>query len=491
VRLGRGQATRRASAQGVGFNGAESAGAARTNIAATASPCEERSVYALRLQQPGDLEVIASALPARGRFWLDGHAPHPEGRWAFLGAEPLETRLARFGESALALLELPEAEASPLEGDAGDLRSAIVPHWVACIAYDAAWSEPARLGLREEPRLERGAMPVVWLGRYERMFAADLERREVYALGPDRAACEELAEAARHGAGRAGRGTVTDVACEDPGAHRRAIEHALDAISEGRIYQVNLARRWSAQLDGEPLALFLAMRRASPVPFGFYLELPEAEGGGAVLARTMERFLRWERRGRRLETCPIKGTIARHGADDDEARALRADSKEQAEHAMIVDLMRNDLSRVAEVGTVRVEGAMRVEPYAGLSHLVSTVACLTRPEVGPRAILEATFPPGSITGAPKLAAMELIEREERVARGVYTGAVGHVDREGGLSLAVAIRTATVNRAEVAYFAGGGLVEASDPAREVAETELKARVFLDACASLGQERGAAG
>jgi anthranilate/para-aminobenzoate synthase component I len=130
-----------------------------------------------------------------------------------------------------------------------------------------------------------------------------------------------------------------------------------------------------------------------------------------------------------------------------------------------------------------VDAPLVVEPFSGLYHLVSTVSCVTRPEVTLEQILEATFPPGSVTGAPKIRALEVIEELEQHPRGVYCGALGFIDHEGGLSLAVAIRTATVRDGEVHYWAGGGIVEASDPDREVAETELKARVFLDAVESL--------
>jgi para-aminobenzoate synthetase component 1 len=153
---------------------------------------------------------------------------------------------------------------------------------------------------------------------------------------------------------------------------------------------------------------------------------------------------------------------------------------------MIVDLMRNDLSRVAELGSVRLDGVLEVEPFARLLHLVSTVRCTTRPEVGLCDVLEATFPPGSVTGAPKLAAVALIEALEAVPRDVYTGAVGFVDRTGGLSLAVAIRTAIAERGELRYFAGGGIVEASDPERELRETELKAQVLFDAAELLERD-----
>jgi para-aminobenzoate synthetase component 1 len=132
---------------------------------------------------------------------------------------------------------------------------------------------------------------------------------------------------------------------------------------------------------------------------------------------------------------------------------------------------------------VKVEEPLLVEPFTGLYHLVSTVSCTTRPEVSLEAILEATFPPGSVTGAPKVRALEIIEKLEQHPRGIYCGALGFIDHDGGVSLAVAIRTATVSNGRVCYWAGGGIVEASDPDREVAETELKARVFLDAVESL--------
>lgn len=432
---------------------------------------------ALRLNDPPSIPAIANALPPRGRFWLDGYAAHPEGRWAFLGADPIEVRRAHFGEPALDHFDALGPPDLSLEGDT-PLVPAAIPRWVGYLSYDAAWSESSALGLRSAPRHPRGALPTMWLGRYERLIAIDLAQGGVYALGPNLEACEALARQIQHAAPPP-RAHAASPVSEDRAVHRRAIEHALAAIGKGEIYQVNLARRWHAPFEGDPLALWLAMRAASPVPLGFYLQ----PGDHAVLARTMERFLRWERSTRRLWTSPIKGTIARTGDDDGEAQRLRDDAKEHAEHTMIVDLMRNDLSRVAETGSVRVEEALRVEPYARLSHLVSTVSCRTALGLGARAILEATFPPGSITGAPKLAAMELIEREERQARGVYTGAVGYVDRAGGLSLAVAIRTALVHEATVSYFAGGGLVAASDPDREIEETELKAKVFFEACAAL--------
>jgi len=198
----------------------------------------------------------------------------------------------------------------------------------------------------------------------------------------------------------------------------------------------------------------------------------------------MERFLSIDA-DRRIESRPIKGTIE---VRPDAASALLGSEKERAEHAMIVDLVRNDLGRICEAGSVRTPSLFAVEPYARLSHLVSIIEGQLRDDVTLDQVLEATFPPASISGAPKLAAIEHIERLEARPRSFYTGALGMVGWDGSLSLAVAIRTAELiqrkgDEGELTYLAGGGIVEASDPDREVEETELKARALLDAVESL--------
>jgi anthranilate/para-aminobenzoate synthase component I len=426
------------------------------------------------MRSPTEVALALAHLP--GLCWLDGDSAHADGRFSFVAAAPVElveeTIASPAPLAAFDRLELPPRAAShtQLEG----LSECDVPHWIGYVAYDACIAGGAQRLLRAPQRR------VLSFARYEALIAFDHVRHRSFLLGDDRAACERLhAQLERRGravlSARSGA-----VLAASPDQHRQAIARALQHIAAGDVYQVNLARAWDAAFEGAPLALFCAMRAASAVPFGFYYD----DGARAVLARTMECFLRWERASRQLRTRPIKGTLARRGDRDlEEAAALQCDDKERAEHAMIVDLMRNDLGRVAEVGSVSVPEVMAVEPYAKLSHLVSTVACRTRAEVSLRQVLEATFPPGSITGAPKLRAIELIEQLESVARDVYTGALGFVDRTGGLSLAVAIRTAIAQPGSVRYFAGGGIVEASLPERELAETELKARVFLDALQAL--------
>lgn len=417
-----------------------------------------------------EVDAREAALALRGRaglVWLDGGPTHPaEGRLSYVASDPVEVRVAHFGDGGSPLSLFRDLGSAPTD------EKLAVPRWVGWVAYDAAFAGKARSAARlvREP-----ALPVVWLGRYDAVLVWDETEGTARIVGDDEAACRRLARRIEHGQTDAPRAEVGEVRVPDPERHLAAIDRALGHIGEGEIYQVNLARRFTAPFAGDPLALYLAMREASPVPLGFYADA----GDHAVLSRTMERFLSWDGPEGTLTSRPIKGTIARAGNDETEAETLRADAKERAEHAMIVDLMRNDLGRIAELGSVEVRRFLDVEPFAGLHHLVSTIVATTRPEVGLREVLLATFPPGSVTGTPKHRAMQVIEALEPRARGIYTGAYGFVDRCGGLSLAVAIRTAVVREGTAHYFAGGGIVEASDPAREVAETELKARVFLDA------------
>jgi anthranilate/para-aminobenzoate synthase component I len=434
--------------------------------------------------QPFELSVPLSVLARRlrdvpGLCWLDGEAAHADGRYSFLGAEPCERVTAEFTDgadvlAACARLE-PHGATDELAYDViGAPQPADVPRWIGYVAYDAC-NAPRRTAWYRD-----AAQPALYFARYDALLAIDHLHGAAFLVGDDAAACERLRALLSRDVPIDLVARASAVVAAPEAQHRVAIARALEAIAAGDVYQVNLARSFHAAFEGAPLALWLALRAASPVPLGCYLD----DGARVIMARTMERFLRFRRAGRSLLTRPIKGTIARAGdRDAEEARALRGDAKERAEHAMIVDLMRNDLGRVAEIGSVHVPEWMAVEPFAGLSHLVSTVACRTRADVTLRELLGATFPPGSVTGTPKLRAVELIAELEPEPRGVYTGAVGFVDRAGGLSLAVAIRTAVVGRGRARHYARGGLGEASDVERELAETELKARAFRDALGAL--------
>lgn len=436
-------------------------------------------MWAERVAWIDELTVARRLSEEPGFAWLDSNRSESrDGRYSFFAAWPSKEIRVDYGvESPFAALREVSRRAGTSNPDGP--RPNQVPAWIGYIAYDAFWSCPAR----GEPRFKREPRPILLFRRYPALLAIDHEAQQAWVVGDDRGASDAFV--ARLDAAKERQPRIPSVGAievDDAASHREAIEKALRYIGMGEVYEVNVARRWSGAFEGDALGLWQAMRVASRVPLGMFLDA----GDHAVLACTMERFIHWDAESKALVTRPIKGTIRREATDDRASQRLRADPKERAEHSMIVDLMRNDLGRVAEIGTVQVQAPLIVEPFTGLYHLVSTVSCVTRPEVSLEAILEATFPPGSVTGAPKIRALEIIEELEQHPRGIYCGALGFIDHDGGLSLAVAIRTATVARGRVSYWAGGGIVEASDPDREVAETELKARVFLDAIATLRRD-----
>jgi para-aminobenzoate synthetase component 1 len=252
----------------------------------------------------------------------------------------------------------------------------------------------------------------------------------------------------------------------------KAIHGLLDA---GECYQVNLTRRLSAPRAADPRALFGALHRHNPAPHSALLTFgPEAPYCPAVVSASPELFLK--RRGDRVTTRPIKGTHAERGA-------LLGSAKDRAEHVMIVDLARNDLGRVCVPGSVRTVALAALESHPGLYHLVSTIEGRLRPGIGLSDLVHATFPPASITGAPKPRVMQAIEDLEPVRRGVYCGAIGWVDvEERSAELAVAIRTFTITHARTDLGVGGAIVADSDAASEWAETELKAARLLAAAGS---------
>lgn len=253
---------------------------------------------------------------------------------------------------------------------------------------------------------------------------------------------------------------------------RDGVEAIRELIRDGDVYQVNLTRRLSARLPGGPptesvdvASLGAALATGNPAPFSAVVRIPGQ--GLHVASASPERYL--SRRGRHVRSSPIKGTAAT-------VDGLLA--KDRAENVMIADLVRNDLGRVCEWGTVAVPRLLEVEEHPGLVHLVTTVEGVLRPEVGWAGLIEATFPPGSVTGAPKLAALDVIARLEPVSRGVYCGAIGWVDadrREGDLN--VAIRTFWIEDGMLNFGTGGGITIDSDPDGEWRETELKARNLL--------------
>lgn len=253
-----------------------------------------------------------------------------------------------------------------------------------------------------------------------------------------------------------------------------AVQRAKEYIAAGDIYQVNLSRRFEAPVRESPAVLYERLRAANPAPYAAYLDLGDAH----ILSSSPECFLRL--RGREVVTRPIKGTRPRE-ADPGE---LMRSAKDQAELLMITDLERNDLGRVCEYGSVHVPELRRVETYATVHHLVATVAGRLREGVSHLECVRACFPGGSITGAPKIRAMEIIDELEPVARGVYCGAIGYFGPDGVSEFNIAIRTAVVKGGRVYFHAGAGIVADSDPAAEHAEVMAKARGMMEAFRDVG-------
>ena len=269
--------------------------------------------------------------------------------------------------------------------------------------------------------------------------------------------------------------------------HAGAVEAVRAAIARGDVYQVNLVQHLSAPFAGSPLALaarLAPLTQPNDAPLGDSTWRVLEGNGWAIVSASPELFL--SRRGRRLQTRPIKGT--RPLGDRAE---LLSSAKDAAEHVMIVDLERNDLSRVCVPGSIRWPELMGAEPLAGVEHLVSTVEGELRPGIGLAEILRATFPGGSITGAPKIAAVDLIASLEPVGRGASMGALGRVHGNGDFELALTIRTFAIAQGRIHLWVGGGIVWDSDPREEVAESLVKAAPLLEAIGAPLESRVAGG
>ena len=358
-----------------------------------------------------------------------------------------------------------------------------VPVGVGWLAYDLArtWLPLAR-------RTERAPWPELEFRFYDAVALREASTGQMSILACDPVAAARLAERlARPAQVTAPPRIGTFVSRTSQQAHAAAVRRIQDYLRAGDAYQVNLARGLVAPVTpGDPLWIAAALRARAPAPHAIWMgrrSRPDGPVDAYVVGNSPERFLAVDASGT-IETRPIKGTRPRGepGAPDQALRdALGASAKDRAEHVMIVDLERNDLGRVCETGSVTVEELLRVVPLPTVFHLVSTVRGRLRRDVDLEALLHATFPGGSITGAPKRRAMEIIDELEPLPRGLYTGATGWLGANGELDLAVAIRTATVREGELALSVGGGIVIDSDPAAEWEETEVKARAFRSVCA----------
>jgi len=451
--------------------------------------------------RPEDVFLRMARLPHC--LFLDSAMTHSTlGRYSFLAADPFDfIQLPADGSDALGALEervrrfvaTPVAGLPPFQGGAAGLFS-----------YDLGRS----LERLPRPKADEFGVPALAAGFYDVIVAFDhaadrawiisqgfpevepslRRRRAVQRLGQVR---DWIAEAAAPATAVAGRSDRT-VACLTPqhsvpgvpgvtsnfskDGYLRAVQRAIDYIYAGDAFQVNLSQRLLAAARDDAVALYRRLRRCNPAPFAGYFDL----GDFQIVSASPERFLRVS--NREVETRPIKGTRPRSGdpAIDRAAEAeLLASEKDRAENVMIVDLMRNDLARVCEARSVRVGQLCGVEAYEHVLHLVSSVHGRLRDGRSPVDLLRAAFPGGSITGAPKIRAMEIIAELEPTARGAYCGSLGYLGFDGSLDLSILIRTITAGRGWWQFPVGGGIVADSIPEQEYEETWHKAEGLLRA------------
>lgn len=415
--------------------------------------------------------------------------------WSYAALEPSRA-LPDFGEAHRATV--PRGSGAPVDGTlslgaASTLRvEAPAPAYrpeddglppftggaVGYIGYDEGWRWAARPRV---PRPDPLGMPSQAFLLYDAIYARNERTGEGLVLFEGSAESERrarrLASALRR-PGRALQGRIPAPLSARVGQarHEARVGAALEAIRAGEVYQLNLTYPLEGRFAGEPAAAFARLAPDAP-PFAAYLQVGE---DAHILSASPECLLDLERSGW-ARTFPIKGTRPRgQGREDqEEALRLRRDPKEMAEHTMIVDLLRNDLGRVARSRSVEVPRLAYVESFPTVHHLSSEVRGFLRPGLTPEELVQAILPGGSITGAPKLSAMELIDALEEEARGVYTGTVMWIDRSGAMRASIAIRTAQIHRGELRFGVGGGIVADSDPSREWAETQLKAQALTRA------------
>ncbi|KQZ84157.1 metal ABC transporter ATP-binding protein [Microbacterium sp. Root166] len=399
-------------------------------------------------------------------FWLDAGPGAAEG-WSWVGTGVPE-------DDPGAVRAVVCATADPGDGwPAGRFRGG----WVGWAGYDAA---AARADAPAE--VDDASPEQSWL-RVDRFVAFDHGSRRAWAVAPARDVRTLAATAARATEPAEPAAPATAARARPrhaAGEYAELIERCRDAIREGDAYQLCLTTRFSIDAAVDPVDAYRRLRAATPAHHGGLVRT----GGVALASASPERFLEVEHGV--VRTRPIKGTRPRGKdpmTDAALAEELRTDEKERAENVMIVDLMRNDLSRVCDAGSVGVDALLQVESYPAVHQLVSTVSGTLTPGTTVGGLLDAAFPAGSMTGAPKLSAMTILHELERGPRGVFSGCFGWVGDDGALDLAMVIRSIVVHPGGAYVGAGGGITWRSDAAAEVAEVGIKARGPL---AALGAE-----
>ena len=434
-----------------------------------------------------------------GRVLLESARPGRRARWSYLAADPLLSLDAPddgpdpFGRARRLLDRL-----APGRLDAG------APGWTGGLAGYLSYDLGRRLERLPSLAIDDQPLPELRLGLYDLVLAWDRHDGAAWLVG--RAVDGDLERLSRRREGLLARlqhAAPNPVAATDGGdaipdafvsdldrsAFEAMVERVREEIARGEIYQANVARRLVAAFTGDPWLAYRRLRTGDPVTHAAYLDLGEHR---ALLSASPEPFLALDAVGR-VATDPIKGTRPR-GATPEADRALAGEllssAKDRAENVMIVDVLRNDLGRVCVRGTVRVPRLCRLERTGAVQHLVSTVTGQLAPGKDAFDLLAAAFPGGSITGAPKIRAMEVIESLEPVRRGPYTGTALWIGADGAMGSSILIRTFVADGRRLTLHVGGGMTWRSDPAEEYEETVAKARGPLSALGAVERPRHAA-
>lgn len=446
------------------------------------------------------IEPVAAAARLAGEprlAWLDSAMAHPTlGRYSYIAADPFGTLVVRGDTAYWNGRPQPEAPLTALRRrmaqyklDRRDDLPSFQGGAIGVIAYEFGWS----LEGRRSPVGGQG--DDMHLAFHDVVLAFDHERELCWLIATGFPETHARAREARAQARLAHFAELLAAPAATPAPLRDAVHWRADSsravygagvervktyIRDGDIYQANIARRFTADAPAgvDALDLYRTLRAANPAPYGAFLDC----GGRKILSTSPELFLRSD--GRTVETRPIKGTARRDpqsGADREVAARLLASCKDRAENVMIVDLLRNDLAKVCVPTSVEVPVLCGLETYAGLHHLVSAVTGELAPGQDTLDLLAATFPGGSITGAPKIRAMEIISEIEGAPRGTYCGAIGALGFDGALDLNIAIRTVTIENGQMELRTGGGITILSDAQVEYEETLTKGRRIFEAFA----------
>ncbi len=445
----------------------------------------------LQEQAVPDFAALHQFRPGRYPHWLESAVSGtPHARYDVLFALPGSTLLLQGNRQVFLDGQAMDGGFLPnLERIWRAERSAVdeTPHpipfrggWFLYLGYELSREiEPALAQLPAEP-----GIPVAFATRFDTAIVRDRIASQAWLVTEDGAGAEERLARVFEDV----RDCPDPVAAplpairvreEDPALYLERVGRTLAYIAAGDAFQVNLSRGWEVELDAElaPADLYRRLRQSNPAPF---CGLASLGPGMMVLSSSPERLVCV--RGRTVSTRPIAGTYPRHedaGHDGLRVDALRRDPKERAEHVMLIDLERNDLGRICQPGTVRVDECMQVESYRHVHHLVSGIRGTLQTDASPAAVIRALFPGGTITGCPKVRTQEIIAELEQGARGPYTGSIGYLNRDGSMDLNILIRSLVQQGRLVRLRAGGGIVADSEPRRELHETRAKARGMLAA------------